>query len=302
MIYIYKKGNRMKIKKIFTIMALALASLTLVTACSQRKSEKSNGIKIVTSTNVYADIAKDIVGKYGSSEAIISNGDINPHDFEPTTKSATTINSANIVIANGMGYDNWMSKLAKSNGKTAVKVGEDIMKLKSSDNPHIWYNLDMPEDYVNYLVKKLSKLDAKHASYFKKNGENYLAQIAEIKAIAKTIDGKNSKPVYVSEPVFDYALKAANFKIGNKDFEEAIENETDPSAKIIEKMNKAISRNEIAFFVNNTQASSATVKALVKKCKAAGIPIIEVRETMPNGVSYLKWMTQNYEKLKDVSK
>lgn len=68
----------MKIKKIFTIMALALASLTLVTACSQRKSEKSNGIKIVTSTNVYADIAKDIVGKYGSSEAIISNGDIDP--------------------------------------------------------------------------------------------------------------------------------------------------------------------------------------------------------------------------------
>ena len=38
------------------------------------------------------------------------------------------------------------------------------MGLKKGDNPHIWYNLNMPTKYVNYLVKRLSKLDKKHAT------------------------------------------------------------------------------------------------------------------------------------------
>ena len=98
------------------------------------------------------------------------------------------------------------------------------MGLKKGDNPHIWYNLNMPTKYVNYLVKRLSKLDKKHAAYFKENGQKYLAKINKIKKLAKSIDGKNSKPVFVSEPVFDYALEEAGYRIGDKEFEEAVEN------------------------------------------------------------------------------
>ncbi len=66
---------------------------------------------------------------------------------------------------------------------------------------------------------------------------------------------------------------------------------------MIAKMNKAIEKKQIAFFVNNTQSSSDTVKTFIKKAKDKNIPIIEVRETMPNRVSYAKWMLSNYQKL-----
>lgn len=96
---------------------------------------------------------------------------------------------ANIIVANGLGYDSWMNKLAKSVDKKPVLVGEDLMGLKSGDNPHIWYNLDMPTKYVDYLVKRLSKLDKKHAAYFKENGKNYLAKIDKIKQLAQANKG-----------------------------------------------------------------------------------------------------------------
>ncbi len=290
-----------KITKFISIMGLVTLLSLITVGCSnkQNSTSQSNKISIVTTTNVYSDIAKNIVGKYGTATAIIDKSSVDPHDFDPTTADAKKVAQANIIVANGLGYDSWMNKLVKSVDKKPVLVGEDLMGLKSGDNPHIWYNLDMSTKYVDYLVKRLSKLDKKHAAYFKENGEKYLAKIDKIKQLAKANKG-DQKPVFVSEPVFDYALQEAGYKIDDKKFEEAIENGTDPSPKTINEMNNAIKQKKIAFFVNNTQASSSTVKSFVKLAKKNNIPVLNVRETIPNNTTYLAWMKENYQKLADI--
>ena len=292
-----------KITKFISIMSLVTLVSLITVGCSnkQNSTSQSNKISIVTTTNVYSDIAKNIVGKYGTATAIIDKSSVDPHDFDPTTADAKKVAQANIIVANGLGYDSWMNKLAKSVDKKPVLVGEDLMGLKSGDNPHIWYNLDMPTKYVDYLVKRLSKLDKKHAAYFKENGEKYLAKIDKIKQLAQANKG-DQKPVFVSEPVFDYALQEAGYKIGDKKFEEAIENGTDPSPKTINEMNNSIKQKKIAFFVNNTQASSSTVKSFVKLAKKNNVPVLNVRETIPNNTTYLAWMKENYQKLADIQK
>lgn len=290
-----------KITKFISIMGLVTLLSLITVGCSnkQNSTSQSNKISIVTTTNVYSDIAKNIVGKYGTATAIIDKSSVDPHDFDPTTADAKKVAQANIIVANGLGYDSWMNKLAKSVDKKPVLVGEDLMGLKSGNNPHIWYNLDMPTKYVDYLVKRLSKLDKKHAAYFKENGEKYLAKIDKIKQLAQANKG-DQKTVFVSEPVFDYALQEAGYKIGDKKFEEAIENGTDPSPKTINEMNNAIKQKKIAFFVNNTQASSSTVNAFVKLAKKNNVPVLNVRETIPNNTTYLAWMKENYQKLADI--
>lgn len=298
------KKIKSRITKSLFIMGLMGMIMLLASACSNKDQAKtkSDKVSIVTTTNVYADIAKNVAGKYGSVQAIIKNSATDPHDFEPTTADAKKLTNANIIVANGLGYDSWMNKLASSVSKKPVLVGEDLMGLKKVDNPHIWYDLDMPTKYVNYLVKRLSKLDKKHAAYFKENGDKYLAKIAKVKQIAKSADKKNNKHVFVSEPVFDYGLEEAGYKIGDKEFEEAIENGTDPSPKTINKMTNEIKDKKIAFFVNNTQASSSTVKTFVKLAKENGVPVLNVRETIPNHMTYLDWMRENYQNLANISK
>ena len=290
----------MKNKKTFIFSSLLIVVLLFcLSACSTKKDEntRKHQVDIITSTNIYANIAKNIVGKHGKVEAVINNGDTDPHDFEPTTGSAKKIANANIVIANGLGYDSWMTNLANANDIHVTKVGEQLMGLKQGDNPHIWYNLDMPQKYVAYLVKKASQIDPKHAPYFKNNAKMYLNKINTIKKLTDKIDGQKAKPVYVSEPVFDYALERCHFKIGNHAFEEAVENETDPNAKVVHKMQMDIKQRKIAFFVNNIQASSSTVNNMVNLAKRSDVPVLDVRETMPNGVSYYHWMKSNYQKL-----
>lgn len=294
--------QKSRITHYFFILSLIGAVMLLVSACSNKqKSTSSDKVSIVASTNVYANIAKNVVGKYGDVQAVIQNSATDPHDFEPTTADAKNLTKANIIVANGLGYDSWMNKLASSVNKKTVLVGEDLMHLKKGDNPHIWYNLSMPTKYVNYLVKRLSKLQPKHAAYFKANGQKYLAKIDQIRKLAKK-GNKTDKPVFVSEPVFDYALEEAGYKVGDKDFEKAVQNGTDPSPKTINKMTKEIEDKKIAFFVNNTQASSSTVKTFVKLAKKNGVPVLSVRETIPNHTTYLDWMKENYQNLANISK
>lgn len=293
-----------QVRKFFFGLGLLGLLCFVLTACSSNKQVSNGKISIVTTTNVYANIAQNVVGKYGKATAIIQKSSTDPHDFEPTTADAKKLVNAKIVVANGLGYDSWMNKLADSANKKSelLLVGEDLMGLKKGDNPHIWYNLSMPTKYVHYLVKRLSKMDKKHANYFAANGKAYLAKVAHIQRLAHRIDSKGSKPVFVSEPVFDYALQEAGYHVGDRDFEDAVENETDPSPKVVNHMTKAIKARKIAFFVNNTQASSSVVNNFVKWAKSKHLPVLNVRETIPAHTTYLNWMQENYQKLATIKK
>lgn len=55
-------------------------------------------------------------------------------------------------------------------------------------------------------------------------------------------------------------------------------------------MQTKIKARKIAFFVNNVQASSSTVSGMVKLAKQHHVPILNVRETMPNGIGYYQWV------------
>lgn len=66
------------------------------------------------------------------------------------------------------------------------------------------------------------------------------------------------------------------------------------------KCKSKLKLKKIAFFVNNIQASSSTVSGMVKLAEQHNIPVLDVRETMPNGISYYYWMKANYQKLFEI--
>ena len=137
-------------------------------------------------------------------------------------------------------------------------------------------------------------------------GERILSKIKDKEYVYVTaIKGKQRSSEEFAKEIQDlatYGHSDITFVIGDKEFEEAIENGTDPSPKTINKMTNEIKDKKIAFFVNNTQASSSTVKTFVKLAKENGVPVLNVRETIPNHMTYLDWMRENYQNLANISK
>ena len=69
-----------RITKLSFLIGIVGTIMLFVSACSNNKQSSTNDGKISIVT-VYADIAKNIVGKYGSAKAIIKNSATDPHDY-----------------------------------------------------------------------------------------------------------------------------------------------------------------------------------------------------------------------------
>ncbi|WP_125712369.1 metal ABC transporter solute-binding protein [Companilactobacillus kedongensis] len=296
-----------KSKRIILTLSVALLSIFLA-SCSAKTTTHHNGkINIVTTTDFYGEVAKAVVGNKGNVTSIINNPAIDPHDYEPTTEIAKKVSRADITVANGIGYDSWMNKLSSdSSDAVFIRVGENIMHKKSGDNPHLWYNPKTMPKYANYLAAELAKKQPKNKKYFKNNAKKYIASLkpvrGELTKLKKTAKNTKNKDVYVSEPVFDYSIRAMGFTIGDKNFEKAIENGTDPSPKVVKDMRDGLHDKRISFLVYNEQAESKTVNNLVQLAHKNDIPVLKVTETLPADKTYKEWMLSQYKQLNKILK
>ncbi|WP_412989585.1 metal ABC transporter solute-binding protein, Zn/Mn family [Pediococcus siamensis] len=291
----------------FGVMIAVLLMSGMLTAChSTKKASHNDKLKIVATTDFYGEAAKAVVGSKGTVKSVIHSATVDPHDYEPTTSVASEVSQADVVIASGIGYDSWMNKLVK-NGKSTVvdiKIGEDVMGKKMGDNPHIWYNPQTMPRYVKYLANKLSKRQPKNKAYFHKNAQKYVQSLQpinrEIAKLKTQAAQKKYNKVFVSEPVFDYALEALGYQVADQNFENAMEKGVDPAVQEIKKMQTEIKARKIAFFVYNEQASDKTVTNFVKLAKKSKVPVLKVTETLPSHENYKQWMLSQYQELSSI--
>ena len=295
----------MKKFKVVGLIAFISMFLVVLAGCSSTKAnDPKQSINVTSSVNFYGEVAKNVLGKYGKVTSIINNPNIDPHDFNPSSSDAKNVYKANLVIYNGLGYDSWAQKLTSSNNDVdSINVGS-LMSKKTGDNPHIWYNVATMEKLANTLADKFAKLQPKHKKQFEDNAKAYIAKLKVLNTQLDDIKkNKMSKPVAVSEPVFDYSLENMGYKVSDTSFEEATEKDNDPSPKSIRSLQEDIKNHKLSFFVVNKQVNSKTVNNLVKLAKENNLPIVYVTETKPsNEPNYISWMQNQYKEIQAIQK
>ncbi len=178
-------------------------------------------IKIVAAENFYGDVAKQIGGANVEVISILTNPDTDPHLFEASAETARDLIGANVVIANGAGYDAWMERLIAANkapGRKEINVGQ-LVGRRAGDNPHLWYH----PGYVKAMAKSLSvalvAIDPEHRSDYAKGEAQFVASLEQIEAkIAEMRKKYAGRPVSASEPVFGYQAELIGLKVHNERF------------------------------------------------------------------------------------
>lgn len=290
-------------KIIIALSAIVVIVIGVALFRGHSSSSSNQKITIVASTDFYAEIAKTVVGEHGTATAIIKDANVSPEDYEPTTTVAKKVSGADIVLANGLGYDAWLNKLAKTSKNTKlIRVGEDVLNKKTGVNPHLWNDPETMSKTANYLATELGKKDPKNRDYYKKNAKKYVASLKPVNDLITKISKKaDGQTVAQTEPVFEYMLDALGYKIMDTDFSEAIEEGNDPSPATLAALKSAITNHKIAFFVNNTQTSSSTVSNLIDLAKKNDIPVVNVTETIPNGENYVSWKLKELKAIEKVT-
>jgi zinc/manganese transport system substrate-binding protein len=253
-------------------------------------------VAVVAGENQYGDVVSQIGGAYVSVYSVDSNPNTDPHTYEATPAVAGKIAHAKLLIENGVGYDDFMTKLASASSNPARKVinVQNLLGLPDSTaNPHLWYDPRTMPAVAQALASDLSALDPAHASAFQANETKFVASLQPwLDAISSFRAKFGETKAATTEPVADYLLTAMGIdNLTPFGFQADIMNGTDPSPQDVSLENRVFTDHQAKVFCYNHQVTDALTDSIRHTALKAGVPVVGVYETMPvPGYHYQSWM------------
>ena len=286
-------------------------------------------VEVVASTSVYGDIVSSIGADKVRVTSIITRTSQDPHSYEATTQDKLAVSKAELVIENGGGYDDFIHKLAGDTGldrgnvlnavelsglapeetagpsatanaaNAATAVADGHGSTPAGFNEHVWYSPPAMARLADAVAAKLGELEPSSAETFRSNAAAFKeslggldARLAGIKASA------GAAPVAVTEPVPLYLLEAAGLENQTPDeYTAAIEEDTDVPPAVLKATTDLMGAGNIRLLAYNQQTEGPQTVAVKDAAAAAGVPVVDFSETLPEGKTYLQWMTDNVENI-----
>ena len=118
--------------------ALSLVCLAgLLPACSSSEPDASARPNVVVTYSVLGSVVLDLVGDAADVTILIPDGQ-DPHDYQPSARDIETINNADIVVSNGLDFEEGLEDVLTSaieNGVSVYMIGEN-MTVREPDEDH----------------------------------------------------------------------------------------------------------------------------------------------------------------------
>jgi zinc/manganese transport system substrate-binding protein len=200
-------------------MLLVLFGLLL--ACARAAAD----IEVVASFSILGDLVREVGGERATVHALVGP-DQDAHVYEPRPSDARRAGTARLVVTNGLGFDDWLPRLARSSGyKGAVVVASDGIRplpMNRPDDhdhggsagradPHAWQDIGNVRIYIGNIAAALAAVDPDGTDAYRANAARYLAALdaldADIrKAIARLPEER--RKVVSSHDAFGYFARA----------------------------------------------------------------------------------------------
>jgi zinc/manganese transport system substrate-binding protein len=289
-------------------LAVAMLSLTLaLNACSGANTSPANDkgmISVVAAENFYGDIAQQLGAGHVSVISILSDPNVDPHEFESSVQNGMEVSNAQLVIENGADYDTWMDKLlaASPNPNRIVLTTANVASNPLPDNPHLWYGIDNIQTIAQNITADLNKIDGVHKADYDAALTKFQSSLEPIQQKIAEIKNKYSgTPVGLTETIFLYQAQPIGLKVLTPfEFEKAVAEGNDPPADTVVTANDQVTNHQIKVLIYNVQTITPITTNLQNEAKQNNIPIVPVSETMPAGKTYQSWMLDQLNNLEQV--
>jgi len=239
---------------------------------------------------------RQIGGQQVHVSSILNNPNTDPHTFESSPTVAKEVSAAELIVQNGLGYDDFMTKIESASPNSARRV-IDVQHLlglpDSTQNPHLWYDPKTMPAVAAAIGEALSAIEPSNIAYFQANVAKFDASLTPwLNAIAVFKSQYGGTPVATTEPVADYLLEAMGTdNLTPFGFQADIMNGTDPTPQDISLENGFLTKHQVKVFCYNQQVVDDLTTSIRLNAIKNRVPVVGVYETMPTpGYDYQSWM------------
>ena len=175
--------------------------------------------KVVASFSILGDLVRQVAGGHVELVTLVGpNGDA--HVFEPGPRESAALAEADLLVANGLGFETWLERLSEAAGfrgtlvtatdgvtplpaeheehehgeheheaeaaegehehEEGEEAGHDHEHDHGAFDPHAFQDLANGQIYVANIVKGLSEVDPAHAAEFEANAKKLSAEMVAL--------------------------------------------------------------------------------------------------------------------------
>ncbi|AKF28417.1 ABC transporter substrate-binding protein [[Brevibacterium] flavum] len=291
------------------ILPLVLAGCSTGSADSADSTNAagSDSLKVVTSTQVWADVAEAVAPDV-DIEAIITGGDIDPHSFEPSATDMAKVSEADIIIVGGGGYDSWLYGTLEDDDRIihALDLSEhDHSEHETEeahdhdeeghdhdvDNEHVWYSTEYVSEVAEEFAEKATELDPEAQA-------DATAVTTKMDELHNQIHDLPAVRIAQTEPIADHILSHSDMVESTPEgYRATTLSESEPTAADVASFQDAINNGDIDVLIYNPQSASTVATSLKDLAEEKGILVVEIYETPQNTENFLDVFTKAVDDL-----
>ncbi|MET0921834.1 MAG: metal ABC transporter substrate-binding protein [Xanthobacteraceae bacterium] len=237
---------------------LAAAGLALLMTAGPAFAQDK--LKVLATFSILGDFVKNVGGDRVEVATLVGP-DSDAHVYAPAPADAKKVADAKVVIVNGLGYEGWMSRLAKASGSKApvVVASKGVRERKAAGghghggaDPHAWQSVANAKVYVANIRDALIAADPASKAAYEANATAYLGKLdaldADVKAAVAAIPADRRK-IISTHDAFGYFQQAYGVEFIAP---QGVSTEAEPSARDVARIITQVKKQKIpAVFLEN---------------------------------------------------
>ncbi len=164
------------------VIIIPLVSIAVYSTDSSRQliTTDNSQLQVISSFYPLYEFSQ-IVGRDKVDVSLLVPTGIEPHDWEPTIKDVQKMQAADLLIINGIGFENWVENLAKAGYQgEIIDTSNGILTEENhhdSGDPHIWLNPVYAKIQVQNIANAFSNSDPQNQQYYQSNAAEYIKEL-----------------------------------------------------------------------------------------------------------------------------
>ena len=235
------------------------------------------------------------------------------HDYQITTSDMIKLSHADILVINGDGMENFISKamtlypeLFIIDASTGILENhEELLNHREEheheheheQNCHYWVSVSLHIEQIKNIVKELITINPENAEKYRKNADEYIEKLNFLKEkMHQELDGLENKKIVTFHEAFDFFAEEFDIEIAA-----VIEREpgTYPSSRELAEIIDLVKENDITTIFIEPQYSRSAADTIARETNAKVYMLDPIVSGEMNKDAYINIMNQNLESLKE---
>jgi len=265
-------------------MLFLLASVAILSSCGGgEQASDTNGLTVVTTTGMIADMVKNIGGDSVQVQALMGPG-VDPHLYKATQGDLGRLQRADIIFYNGLHLEGKMGEVFEKleRIKKVVPVAGridpgsllDDPVYQDAHDPHIWFDVSLWLTTADVVLDVLSEADPENKEYYTLNANRHKNELIQLHSWVENQVANiaaDQRIMITAHDAFSYFGRAYGIEVrglqGISTLSEfGLRDRVDLVNYIVEKKIKAV-------FVE-TSVSQKNINAIIEGCQQKGHDVI----------------------------